>query len=440
MITPSHPSIPITAAAAMILALTACGGGGGGGGGSGSGGGGNVGVDVNPAPPIALNGVASTPSGRPVSGNTSAFDPDGDALTYLLVDAPTHGVLSLGTDGRYSYTPAAGYVGGDRFTFKARDARLDSNLGTVSITVTAPSPTNRPPVANPIVVHAEPGQTVRVALPVADPDGDTVTSYLGEDVMPYVGTVSISGNVLTFAGLRADTGTNEMFYYASDGRLSSNFAMIWLRCAYTTAGSIPVTVRLTAQAGDPEANVFVSDPAASGISDPMFSYSLISGPAGMIIPPGPILYDDGAPGFNVPFAGRYTIRLVIRSRSQPQRSGYADATVDTSSLPTWSITGTLRRGGVAQPGVTVGLRFAHIYQADPATAGLPGSSPERALVKTAVTASDGSYRFDGLICHPDRYLVCVTPPPPTIAPASLATAAAPSATAPMNARFWIRRR
>ena len=57
---------------------------------------------------------------------------------------PTHGAFS-GTDTNRTYTPEANYNGPDSFTFRANDGQVDSNIATVSITVTA---VNDAPVAN----------------------------------------------------------------------------------------------------------------------------------------------------------------------------------------------------------------------------------------------------------------------------------------------------
>src|SRR5207244_13426636 len=38
-------------------------------------------------------------------------DPDGDALTAVLVSSPAHGTLALNANGSFSYTPAANYNG-----------------------------------------------------------------------------------------------------------------------------------------------------------------------------------------------------------------------------------------------------------------------------------------------------------------------------------------
>ncbi|UFZ08664.1 VCBS domain-containing protein [Bradyrhizobium ontarionense] len=64
-------------------------------------------------------------------------DAEGDALSAILVDGPTHGTLALNQDGSFTYTPFADYNGVDSFTYKANDGLADSGTATVSITVTA---------------------------------------------------------------------------------------------------------------------------------------------------------------------------------------------------------------------------------------------------------------------------------------------------------------
>jgi|RhiMethySRZTD1v2_1073278.scaffolds.fasta_scaffold13244_1 uncharacterized repeat protein (TIGR03803 family) len=71
-----------------------------------------------------------------VLGNDT--DADGNPLAASLVAAPSHGVLTLNANGSFAYTPDANYSGPDSFTYKANDATSDSNVATVSLTVTAP--------------------------------------------------------------------------------------------------------------------------------------------------------------------------------------------------------------------------------------------------------------------------------------------------------------
>lgn len=75
-----------------------------------------------------------TLAGTPVPVGLSGADPDSDSLTFTVATAPTHGSLS-GSGASLVYTPAAGYVGTDSFTYTASDGQLTSAAATVAITV-----------------------------------------------------------------------------------------------------------------------------------------------------------------------------------------------------------------------------------------------------------------------------------------------------------------
>jgi hypothetical protein len=83
--------------------------------------------------------------------NLLTFDPYAQADAQLkpllashIVDAPTHGALTVNADGTFAYTPDLDYFGTDSFSYRLSDGPLDSNLATVSLTVT---PVNDAPVA-----------------------------------------------------------------------------------------------------------------------------------------------------------------------------------------------------------------------------------------------------------------------------------------------------
>lgn len=96
-----------------------------------------------------------------VLGNDA--DVDGDALSVSVAAAPAHGVLQLGADGAFVYTPAPQYFGGDTFTYTLRDPSGATATGSVALTVAAvndaPSATADAYVANEDValVIAGPG-------------------------------------------------------------------------------------------------------------------------------------------------------------------------------------------------------------------------------------------------------------------------------------------
>ncbi len=93
--------------------------------------------------PETLDGAVTASAGGIVEIILQAWDRDGDALTYTIVDLPARGTLSGGTggDARTYYSPESGFEGTDSFTFQAHDGFLNSGIATVTITVTpAPAP------------------------------------------------------------------------------------------------------------------------------------------------------------------------------------------------------------------------------------------------------------------------------------------------------------
>ncbi len=108
-------------------------------------------------------------------------DPEGEPLGTLLETSPAHGTLgTLGDDGSFTYTPAAGFVGTDSFTYTVFDhLGLSSDVATVTITVGDPG-ANTPPVAvdDAFTAIADAPFTVNAPGLLAndsDADGDLLT-------------------------------------------------------------------------------------------------------------------------------------------------------------------------------------------------------------------------------------------------------------------------
>jgi len=87
--------------------------------------------------PQAQDQVTSVDVGEAVDITLDAFDDDGDPLTYAIVAGPTHGSLDVCSTGSCIYTPDAGFVGTDTFTWTANDGVSDSNVATFTIIVSA---------------------------------------------------------------------------------------------------------------------------------------------------------------------------------------------------------------------------------------------------------------------------------------------------------------
>lgn len=57
----------------------------------------------------------------PITGTVGAVDPESEAMTYRLVQAPKEGTVTVNADGTYSYTPGLRFDGSDAFVVAADD-------------------------------------------------------------------------------------------------------------------------------------------------------------------------------------------------------------------------------------------------------------------------------------------------------------------------------
>ena len=87
-------------------------------------------------PPAARDGMFATTVDTTLNENLDGFDGNGDPLTYQLEQGTDIGELNVSTDGSFSYTPPAEYVGNVEFTYSVSDGEF-SDSGTVLIDVEA---------------------------------------------------------------------------------------------------------------------------------------------------------------------------------------------------------------------------------------------------------------------------------------------------------------
>ena len=99
-------------------------------------------------------------------------DLDGDSLAATRMTSPAHGVVILGANGGFSYTPATGFTGVDAFSYRATDGTSFSSTRVVTLNVTG-IPTPPPTVAPPSVVPpsaAPSAEATLEPLPSGSPD------------------------------------------------------------------------------------------------------------------------------------------------------------------------------------------------------------------------------------------------------------------------------
>ena len=197
-----------------------------------------------------------------VLGNDT--DADSDTLTAVKVSDPANGTLTLNPDGSFVYTPNAGYTGLDSFTYKANDGTADSNIVTVTITVSS-EPNSAPVAANNAYTIAQ-DTALNVAVPGVlgndtDADSDTLTAIKVSD--PTHGTLALNANgSFVYTPTANFNGVDSFTYKANDGTADSAVATVTITVT-SESNSAPVAVNDTYSADqDTALNI-----AAPGVLD-----------------------------------------------------------------------------------------------------------------------------------------------------------------------------
>jgi len=227
-------------------------------------------------------------------------DADGDALTAVLATQPENGLVTLNSNGSFTYTPAANFSGIDAFSYRANDGTTLSTPATVSILVT---PVADVPVANPDTYITTEDVALVVNAPGVlgndtDADGDALTTALVSQ--PQHGTLTLNANgSFTYAPAADYHGPDSFSYLAFDGAqfsapavvsivvVPANDAPVALPDSYTTAEDVTLVVNAPGLLGndvdadgDPLSAVLVGVAQHGSVSlnaDGSFTYAPVRG-------------------------------------------------------------------------------------------------------------------------------------------------------------------
>lgn len=181
-----------------------------------------VSITVTPVndTPVANGQSVSTAEDTAKAIVLTGSDVDGNTLTYSIVSQPAHGTLS-GSAPNVTYTPAANYNGSDSFTFTVFDGSVDSNVATVSLTVT---PVNDAPVANGQSVSTAEDTAKAIILTGNDVDGNNLTYSIVSQ--PAHGNLSGSGPNVTYTPAADFNGSDSFTFKVNDGTVDSGPATV----------------------------------------------------------------------------------------------------------------------------------------------------------------------------------------------------------------------
>ena len=146
-------------------------------------------------------------------------------LDFSIVASPTLGILS-GTPPNLIYAPHANVNGADSFTFKMNDGLGDSDVATVSLTI---SPVNDAPVADAQTVTTDEDTAKTITLTGSDIEDSPLTQTVVAN--PILGTLTGTPPTLVYTPNANVNGTDSFAFIVNDGSSDSALATVSLQIA-----------------------------------------------------------------------------------------------------------------------------------------------------------------------------------------------------------------
>ena len=141
-------------------------------------------------------------------------DVDGDGLTVQQLSTPGNGSVVLDPEGTVTYTPDAGYVGPDSFTYRPFDGTALGAPITVSLTVFE---TNADPVAVADTATTSLTDPVTIDILANDTDGDNDTLTVTSAVVDFGTVVLNPDDTVTYTADEGFGGNATITYTIDDG-------------------------------------------------------------------------------------------------------------------------------------------------------------------------------------------------------------------------------
>ncbi|MBL4661481.1 MAG: tandem-95 repeat protein, partial [Alcanivoracaceae bacterium] len=139
-----------------------------------------------------------------------ATDIDNDTLTYTILTQPTNGVLTAITPNLI-YTPNANYNGTDTFTYLANDGTENSQVATVSLTLT---PINDAPIVNDLIVTTQYQTPIVISFSGTDVEDQQLSFQIQNQ--PQNGIITEELGVFSYQPDSGFSGLDSFSYTATD--------------------------------------------------------------------------------------------------------------------------------------------------------------------------------------------------------------------------------
>ena len=327
-------------------------------------------------------------------------DEEGDSFTASVVAGPAHGTVVIHADGSFSYTPSADYNGSDSFTYLANDGSIDSDPATVSITIT---PVNDAPTAadDSYSVDEDTTLTINAVDGVfggdLDIDGDLLAAAI--DQSPSYGSLVLNEDgSFSYTPDANFNGSDSFTYRVGDGQLDSNAATVTI--AVAPIDDAPVFNSINRQFIFRNTSIDFTL-HANDIDDrgAVFSYSLVTAPAGATIDPltGQFLW---TPPEDI--SGRFSVTAQAADADNVALASQITFEINVLSFEGLIVLPFTRRASrFIIPATTPSTRVTSRTQTD------GGGSTERITLRSTTSTSLGTRRLSRL--QASRSLIVVVP-------------------------------
>ncbi|MCX7257987.1 MAG: tandem-95 repeat protein, partial [Polaromonas sp.] len=171
-----------------------------------------------------------------------AADVDSSALSARIIAGPVHGSLTVNADGSFSYQGSKDYFGSDSFTYRINDGELNSEVATVSLSITA---VNDAPVAADVAVTTLEDTATIIRLIASDVDSAAAQLQFSIQSQPAHGKLARNADgSYSYTPVANYNGADSFTYTVTDGALVSNLATVQI--AVAAVNDAPVAQDLAA--------------------------------------------------------------------------------------------------------------------------------------------------------------------------------------------------
>ena len=231
----------------------------------------------NNPPTISGTPPTSVTAGQPYSFRPTASDPDGQALTYSIINRPTWATFST-TTGSLSGTPTSSNVGSfGSVVISVSDGSASAALPAFAITVVA-APNNPPTISGTPPTSVTAGQPYAFTPSASDPDAGQTLRFGIANQPSWASFDAATGRLAGTPAAGTTASSSNIVISVSDGTASATLAPF--RITVTAANRAP-TINGTPPSSVTVGQAYSFRPTASDPDGQALSFSITNKPSWM---------------------------------------------------------------------------------------------------------------------------------------------------------------